>query len=149
MGEITDNNRSLLILKPETGSLTAEALRILDDTVTNHVLPMCSQVFEMLLDSEQVAAMWGHIGHFPWADEYFRHMSSEAVRVFVLQGENTALELKLHIRNVCQGMIADLQETLGVGFSPDIVHGSDPGDFNTEARILQLGLDNESIENQF
>jgi len=115
-------------LNPEEKELTA---LIVERFFECHGEPLC--VFPICIDKSFATNLWqDDVEKYPWADSYYDHMSSGDCVAIVLPGSNLAELLKLEVRSEMRGTIRRLQAELGVDFSPDIVHGSDPNNGRSE-----------------
>jgi hypothetical protein len=122
---------SVLLLKPEISYLEEAERNQLTQLLESHFStcgePLC--VFSLSLDKETARKLWQRdVGHFPWAENYYEHMSSAPCIAIILGDINSAHNLKRAIRNEMSQSVSKISRILGCDFIPDIVHGSDPDD---------------------
>lgn len=122
---------SILLLKPEISYLGEAERNQLNQLLESHFStrgePLC--VFPLSLDKETVRRLWQKdVGYFPWAESYYKHMSSAPCIAIILDGRDSAYDLKRTIRTEMSQSISRISGILRCDFSPDIVHGSDPDD---------------------
>lgn len=134
---------SLLILKPEIESCHP----VVKGTILALVRALTSKTrlreHTLQMNFEQAKAIWGEsVNTYSWAEEYYRFMASKPIAAFILKGKRTAEELKQTIRERLSAYIEILNEQLEIDFTPDLVHGSDPG--NGEQEIAVLNITTES-----
>lgn len=122
---------SILLLKPEISYLGEVERNQLTQLLESHFSvcgePLC--VFPLSLDKETARELWqGDVGHFPWAENYYEHMSSSPCIAIILGNRDSAYDLKRAIRTEMSQSVSRISGILGCDFIPDIVHGSDPDD---------------------
>lgn len=122
---------SILLLKPEIRYLEEAERNQLTQLLESHFSacgePLC--VFPLNLDKETARELWQRdVGHFPWAESYYEHMSSSPCIAIILSDKDSAYNLKKAIRTEMSQSISRIRGILGCDFIPDIVHGSDPHD---------------------
>lgn len=122
---------SILLLKPEISYLGEAEKNQLNQLLELHFPtrgePLC--VFPLSLDKETARKLWQKdVGHFPWAESYYEHMSSAPCIAIILGNKDSAYDLKRAIRAEMSQSISRIDGILQCGFIPDIVHGSDPDD---------------------
>ena len=122
---------SILLLKPEISYLGEAERNQLTQLLELHFStcgePLC--VFPLSLDKDTARKLWQRdVGHFPWAESYYEHMSSAPCVAIILSDKNSAYDLKRAIRVEMSQSVSKISEILGCDFIPDIVHGSDPND---------------------
>lgn len=128
-----------MLLKPEISYLEEAERNQLTQLLESHFSacgePLC--VFSLSLDKETARKLWQRdIEHFPWAENYYEHMSSAPCIAIILGDRGSAHNLKRAIRNEMSQSISKINGILGCDFIPDIVHGSDPDDGIIELQIL-------------
>ncbi|MCX7928700.1 MAG: hypothetical protein N2558_03375 [Patescibacteria group bacterium] len=116
---------SILLFKPEFNFLPEADKDRLKNLVESYGKTLF--VFQLILDRETARKLWQEaIGHFPWAESYYNHMSSAPCIAIVLRDANLAEKLKKEIRLQMSDFISRIQKNLGCDFIPDLVHGSCP-----------------------
>lgn len=124
---------SLVLLKPEANGQTGEAIL---ETLLGHPDALM-HIPDILFDKERAARFWDNLaGRFDWVDAYYEHMASGPCHAVVLKGADTAGRLKEEIRSAHQKEIGQLNSSLGTPFSPDLIHGSDNGNFPREISLI-------------
>lgn len=122
---------SVLLLKPEISCLgeaeKSQLTQLLESFFSVCGEPLC--VFPLSLDKETARKLWQRdVGHFPWAESYYEHMSSAPCIAIILGDRDSAYDLKRIIRTEMSQSVLKISGVLGCDFIPDIVHGSDPDD---------------------
>lgn len=139
---MTASGLSVALLKPECAridSLPAPMTEIFKQSTAAILGPHVRDCMELRLSRQQAADMWGaSIGGYTWADAYYDHMTDGPVTALLLEGGNTAATLKHEVRGANRASISQLYTELNLGFSPDLVHGSDPGEAIREMEILRI-----------
>ena len=127
------NNCSLLLIKPEATRAGLDT--VIKQDLRETGLVVC-ELTSIHFTHETAASFWHDLqGRFTWADEYYEHMTSGPCSGVVVRGVESGVQLKKAIRKKHSLAINCLQNQLGTSFSPDVIHGSDPGD-----HIRELGI---------
>jgi hypothetical protein len=130
---------SVLLLKPEVALLDLQEKNqlaaFLEADFSLNGVPLC--IFPVSIDKETARNLWlKDIAKYEWAETYYEYMASAPCIALVLKGRESAFCMKKKIRTEMAGSILRVKTVLGSGFSPDIAHGSDPGDGYSEFQIF-------------
>ena len=139
---------SILLLRPECNVMLPSEIDLLHGLVQEQRGTYGEEIqpFPLRLDMTSAIAVWMRdVERYPWAYSYCSYMASNLCLAFVLKGNQSARLAKASIRGHMRGPIERLREQIGMGFIPDLVHGSDPEDGYYELPIFlnsRIQLDN-------
>jgi hypothetical protein len=127
----------ILILKPE---LPKDRIGEFKSTLYSLVGEVGSKVlaeFTVKLTVEKARKLWSKdVSRYPWAEEFYTHLSSTNIRLIVIEGSLVAREVKIQLRDLFKHYIDDLNKDNPNSFSRDLVHGCDEGQGLRELEIL-------------
>ncbi len=128
---------SVVILKPEHQSVDDRNLvSELNNLILSQGAILASA--QVTLTERQIRRLWSHVLGFEWSDKFVTHMASGMCVINVVSGWDSAAKTKQEFRTNEAPLIAKLTSDLRLGFSVDIVHGSDPGRGPEERTILNI-----------
>ncbi len=127
----------ILILKPE---LPKDRIGEFKSTLYPLVGEVGSKVlaeFTVKLTIEKARKLWSKdVSIYPWAEEFYHHLSSREVTLLLLEGNLSAKSVKRKFREIFTGLINKLNTEQNRGFSLDLIHGSDEGEGLKELSII-------------
>jgi len=130
----------ILILKPE---LPGDRQTVFKSTLLSLVSEIGSHVIaemKIKLTPEKARKLWGKdIGHHSWAENFYNHLSQKELILFIIEGSTSAKNVKSRLRSIFQELINDLNYEHNMGFSLDLIHGSDEGEGLKELGIISEG----------
>lgn len=133
-----------MILKPE---LPKDRIGEFKSTLYSLVGEVGSKVlaeFTVKLTIEKARKLWSKdVSRYPWAEEFYHHLSSREVTLLLLEGNLSAKSVKRKFREIFTGLINKLNTQQSRGFSLDLIHGSDEGEGVKELGIIsgsELGI---------
>lgn len=125
---------SVVLLKPECWRCEGRDLKRQFESLAEEQI-VASQ--EMNLDIDTAQELWANVQKYPWAQSYYKAMAGR-VQVYILKGEESGLKVKREFREMNAELIKCLTEDCQDGFSPDLIHASDPGEQQREIEVLGL-----------
>ena len=93
--------------------------------------------FTIKLTEEKARELWGKdVEKYPWSEEFYQHLSSNEVTLFILDEAAAAKTVKKGLRSKFNDLILKLNTKQNRGFSLDLIHGSDEGEGLKELGII-------------
>lgn len=130
---------SVLMLKPETIRLPNCDKDTVIASLMSRIVNRIIGVTDLTIPYDGAKNLWqADIGKYPWVEEYYKHMCSGLVYIYLVEGPEQGREVKKGIRSEHGALIHRLNEQYKTPFELDLIHGSDEGRVSNE--IEHLGL---------